>query len=136
MRDRGWHNRFPQAAKPTTAPVQSPVRHPKRIPLYFSEPPSEHPRYGSGCVTYPVELVIEPNTDPDAPLIHILKKPTPPQDMPAGELQADPTQIPRLTQAGYRCSAMLMTVMKEYWAAAQGRPVKGHFHPQARLVQY
>jgi hypothetical protein len=136
MRDWGWDHRFPQPAKPTAAPVHSPVRHPKRIPLYFSEPPSEHPRYGSACVTYPVELVIDRNNGTEVPLIHILKKPTPPPDMPAGEIQADPTQIPRLTQAGYRCSAISSTAMQEYWAAARGRPVKGHIHPQARFVQY
>ncbi len=109
-------------------------RHPKRMGFYFSEPAREHPQYGFGCATYPIELVITPN-DP-TPVVHILKVPTPPEHMPAGEIQADPTAIVRLTQAGYRCSAIPVATMREYWAAARGRPVKGHFHPQARWVQY
>ncbi len=69
-------------------------------------------------------------------MVYILDKPTPPQDMPAGELQADPTLIPCLIQAGYRCSAITAAAMADYWAAARGRPVNGHFHRRARFVQY
>ena len=128
-------NRWPQEPEPTAAPAAPRVRRPQRTPLYFSEPLSEHPQYGSGCITYPVEMVVDPNTS-TGPVVCILDKPTPPQDMPAGELQTDPNQPPRLIQAGYHCSAMIVTAMDDYWAAARGRPVKGHFHPHARLVQY
>ncbi len=128
-------NQWPHEPKPTAAPAHLRARHPKRITLYFSEPPSDHPQYGSGCITYPVTMVIDPQAA-TGPMVYILNKPTAPQDMPAGELQADPSQIPRFIQAGYRCSAMTLTDMNDYWAAARGRPIKGHSHPQARLVQY
>ncbi len=66
MADSRTGNQSPHTSTRMAAPVAPPVRHPKRIPLYFSEPPSEHPRYGSGCVTYPVDLVMDASTGTEA----------------------------------------------------------------------
>ena len=119
-------------------PLSSPAPRPKRIQrisLFFSESFTATGAQGAGCITYPVEMVIDPNT-PTAPLaIHVLDVPKLPPELPPGEIQADPELIDRLRAAGYPCCAMPRAIMAEYWAAARGRPVK-YWHPKARLVQY
>ena len=124
-------------APPTPKTDASPRRRkkPRRDRIYFSEQASEHAEYGPGCVTYPVDMI----TDPDEPEVRVrievhgsIKAPT---DLPVGEIQIDPSQVVAVQAAGYACCRMPAREMQEYCEAARRRPVK-HWHPTARLVQY
>jgi hypothetical protein len=130
------------AASPQRVPSPPPLRGTrppriKRIPLYFSEPLATHPVHGAGCITYPAEVVIAPlGEEAGRPVVHLLNLPKSPEEMPPGDLQVDPAHLAALRAAGYACCAMPAATTDAYWQDARARPVPGHWHPKARLVQY
>lgn len=53
-------------------------------------------------------------------------------DLPPGELQVPPDLMERCRE--YPCQPLSDRDREEYWTKA--RPMSGHWHPDARLVQY
>ena len=90
-----------------------------------------------GHVTYPIRILL-PGRPPAAslPVVQILDQPKAPEEMPRGEIQAPTEYVGALLAAKYVCAGMSAATLKAYWDDARSRPVKTHWHPQARLVRF
>ncbi|MBC7106234.1 MAG: hypothetical protein H5T97_09860 [Firmicutes bacterium] len=106
-----------------------------KIEAYFCE--WEEDGY---CITYPVLVTDEHAACSYGQLIVIIDdEPRGPGDMPPGELQI-PENVhadiaPRLRELGYLvCPAPVNERWLECWETAE--PASGHWHPEARLVQF
>jgi hypothetical protein len=105
---------------------------------YLSEPSAYNDEYRHiGSVTYPIHVELSgPRTLAAPPIVRILTLPKTAAEMPPGEIQAPAEHASTLVAAGYSCAGMAGGDLKAYWDDARGRPVKAHWHPQARLVLY
>jgi len=106
-----------------------------RVNAYFCEYDD-----GRGCVTYPVVITDDhPAASHGKPIVLIDDEPRGPGDMPPGELQIPEDVYEelayRLRELGYLvCASPVDEEWLECWE--RGEPVSGHWHPEARLVQF
>lgn len=109
---------------------------PTNIKALFSEWEEWNEEYGmNGCVTYPVVISIGHSASSYGPVVLINGEPYGPAELP-GELQVPPEYLDRVRVAGYAAQPMTPKDAAQYWKEAEGRPVKGHWHPEARLVVF
>lgn len=108
------------------------------IKALFSEWEEWNEEYGkNGCVTYPVVISTEHSASSyGQPVVLINGEPYGPAEMPEGELQVPPEYLDRVRAAGYAAQPMSAEDAARHWKEAEGRPVKGHWHPEARLVVF
>jgi hypothetical protein len=108
------------------------------VSAYLSESATYNDEHRQlGHVTYPVSLVFtEQRSGAVPPVVLVLHQPKTVAEMPPGEIQAPPERVDALATAGYACSGMVASHLKAYWDDARARPVKTHWHPQARLVLF
>ncbi len=111
---------------------------PMNVKALFSECEGWNEEYGvGGCVTYPVEITTEHSASSyGQPVVLVHGEPHGPSEMAAGELQVPPEYLGRVRAAGYAAQPMSAADAARRWEEAEGRPVRSHWHPEARLVVY
>ncbi len=91
----------------------------------------------NGCISYPVTITwTREGSHYGKPVVVILGESRAAGDLPPGELQVPFEILDEMRQAGYGVQPLSATEIKSYWQGARRLPVKNHWHPEARLVQY
>jgi hypothetical protein len=91
----------------------------------------------NGCVSYPVTISWN-TTGPHhgRPVVMIMGQVREAGDLPPGELQVPAGILQQVREMGYDAQPLSVEDLKGFWREARLLEVKGHWHPDARLVQY
>lgn len=111
-----------------------------RCKCLFSEYEDEYDLDGdceTGCISYPVILTNEHSACSYGQFIVIVDgEPRGTGDMPPGDLQVPYQLLTQIRNQGYSAQPLTPKQSQDFWRDALDISLLGHWHPEARLVQY